>query len=99
MTSTVLDKPAAPAQTTTYPPLTAQDRCEARTITPLEGEKKAPSNCGAQGYRRAVNAKGHDLVFCKHHGDKLEPTLIADGFSLTDESGKINAKPSPSANA
>jgi hypothetical protein len=57
--------------------------------------------CGnAQAWTVFRNFKGNDLEFCAHHTVKHMEALVKQGFALIlDHRDKINAKPSPSANA
>lgn len=49
-------------------------------------------NCNAQAF---ISASKEDmlLLFCMHHGRKHEPALAGQGWTLEDESAKINSKP------
>lgn len=74
------------------PPLRATDRCDV-------------GKCGAQALVRWTNdnpkspAYGRDVDACGHHSKKYGPTLLSQGFGITqDISDTINTKPSPSAN-
>lgn len=61
---------------------------------------RCDSGCGAQAWTVFRNAKDHDLSFCAHHTIKYEVGMRMQGFELVrDDRDKINAKPSPSANA
>jgi len=83
-TMTTMTSPATEEDQAKSDLLTARDRCD---------------SCGAQAFSIAENDKSHDLYFCNHHKNKFEAQLIAQGFRITDESYKLNEKPSISANA
>ncbi len=71
---------------TPAPELNATVRCDA-------------GKCGAQAWTVFRNFKGQDLVFCAHDTTKHQEALMKQGFALIrDDRGKINTKPSPSAN-
>lgn len=54
--------------------------------------------CSAQAFILAVhNVSKAELTFCGHHGKQMIPSLIAQGFMISDETHKINEKPSISA--
>ena len=66
-------------------------------------------SCGAEGYVLAVKVmspngdpdgkpKRFELVFCGHHGKQETPGLVKRGFTIHDQTERINEKPSPSAN-
>lgn len=63
--------------------LTINDRCDA---------------CGPTSQAFVIAGKdGKILMFCGHHGRKLEPTLVAQGFTIVDHREKINEKASASS--
>lgn len=52
--------------------------------------------CSAQAFFVAHKVSGDkqvDLLFCGHHGREAEPALIAQGFSIQNETHRINIKP------
>lgn len=52
--------------------------------------------CSAQAFmiaHRKINGVDMELLFCGHHGREAEPALIAQGFSIQDETHRINEKP------
>lgn len=62
--------------------------------------------CGAQAFIIAEKVIFVDdeplvgeLLFCGHHGTKLTPALIEQGFEVTNNTDQVNLKPSISANA
>lgn len=65
--------------------------------------------CGAEAYVIATKAmppngdpdgtpKRFELLFCGHHGKEKTPVLVGRGFTIHDQTHRINEKPSPSAN-
>jgi hypothetical protein len=52
-----------------YEWLVGRDRCD---------------RCGSQAYVRAVNGS-MDLIFCGHHGQVTMPMLLAQGFTVQDD--------------
>lgn len=64
--------------------LNALDRCD---------------RCGAQAYHLLVSpTSGLELLFCHHHGQKINPGLKEQGWEHTDYSKRLldNAKPDAS---
>jgi hypothetical protein len=56
--------------------------------------------CTAQAFILAVHVDtGSELTFCGHHGKQVIPSLIAQNFVISDETHKINDKPSISASS
>lgn len=55
--------------------------------------------CGAQAFAAAYHAVHGTLLFCGHHFNKHQVSLVEQGFEMQDETHKINDKPSVSANA
>lgn len=54
--------------------------------------------CGAQAFILATHlGSGSELVFCGHHGRENIAGLVSQGFAISDETDKINDKPSVSA--
>lgn len=49
--------------------LTTFDRCDAASVTEVDG-KKVRGACGAQAFVRVVLPSGNDLLFCGHHIDE-----------------------------
>lgn len=50
-----------------FPPLTAQDRCDGRTLVKdIKTGTISRGPCGAQAFVRVVFANGFDLLFCGH---------------------------------
>ena len=68
-------------ETETHRPLTGFDRCD---------------SCGSQAFILA-DFFGSELTFCGHHGRKFEAQLVAQGFSISDQTHLINPQPSPSS--
>jgi hypothetical protein len=60
--------------------LTGFDRCD---------------RCGAEAFVLA-DFFGSELTFCGHHGREYEEQLVIQGFSISDETHRINQNPSPS---
>lgn len=64
-----------------YRTLNAIDRCD---------------RCSVQAFVRAVKViedREHELLFCGHHYQEMEPKLIAQGFLIQDDRHLINPKP------
>ena len=80
---TATEAPEAPFTTTLSRNLAVADRCDA---------------CGAQAFVIALFPGGRELMFCGHHGRQYAPGLIAKGAAVDDQTERINAKPSVSAN-
>ena len=55
------------------------------------------ARCPAQASVRATKSDLR-LYFCVHHGKMYAPTMIGEGWIVTDKTNLINEKPSPSAN-
>jgi len=70
------------APDTAIPDLTVADRCD---------------SCGAQAFFKASNASDLILLFCGHHGRINEPGLIAKGFTVLDQTHRINKEASASS--
>lgn len=82
MTETLLATPAH------YRELILADRCD---------------RCGesSQAFVRVVKEiddKQVELLFCGHHFNRYEVTLVASGWLVQDERNKINAKPMSGSN-
>lgn len=73
---------ATTAEAAAVPDLTRADRCD---------------TCGAQAFFRASSTSGLTLLFCGHHGRLNEPGLIAKGFSVHDQTHRINKEASASS--
>lgn len=77
-----LVKTAPEAEVETAYQLRVADRCD---------------GCGAQAFMVAHKlvdgGKQIELLFCGHHGREAEPNLVAQGFSIQDETNRINTKP------
>ncbi len=54
-------------------------------------------SCGAQAFAVAskkVEGKQMEVLLCGHHLRESTPSLIAQGFSIQDDTHRINEKPS-----
>ena len=81
-----LDASPPTADPQSWPPLTSAERCDARAVG-LDG-RSGP--CGAGALVRWATPSGLDLVFCGHHHNDLEPSLLAQGARLvTDDRAKL----------
>ena len=61
---------------------------------------RCDAHCGAQAFVVVSHATHGSLLWCGHHYAKYEDSLLMQGFLVAiDDRDKINAKPSPSANA
>jgi len=63
--------------------LTKMDRCDAK-------------DCPAQAFVLVKFITG-ELLFCGHHYNKYEASLIKDSYEVIDERDRINAKSESSA--
>jgi hypothetical protein len=79
------------AVSTVAAPLTLTDRCDAAAVVGAPNGRTGRGPCGAQGFIRAVLPGGNDLVFCAHHGRRLEAALAAAGATIHDQSSTIDA--------
>ena len=67
------------------------DKCQAQAF--VEWGKVAVNDDTNEPFTRT-------LQFCIHHSNKYKVALVSQGFDIiTDDSDKINTKPSISANA
>lgn len=42
---------------------------------------------------KEIDGKRMEILLCGHHLHEHSPSLIAQGFSIQDETGKINVRP------
>jgi len=67
-------------QTLSSDPLTANDRCDAGSLS---------GPCGAQALVRATLSSGGSLLFCGHHYKKNNAGLVAAGAYIEDYTDSI----------
>lgn len=85
-------------------PLTLGDRCD-RCGAQAFVRVKLPDSRRLTALRAELAADVEslpdpgELTFCGHHGREYEAGLAVSGATVQDETGKINEKPSVSANA
>jgi hypothetical protein len=69
---------------------------EQTSLRPLERLHDRCDKCNAEGFMLAVK-DDLELVFCGHHGKKFMASLVSQGFDISDETHRINERPSVSA--
>lgn len=81
--------------------VTSEDTLETTTVESIVKHRALTpfdrcDRCGFQAFILAVMGD-FELTFCGHHGRENEDQLILQGFSISDETHRINEAPSPSA--
>jgi hypothetical protein len=80
------DDPLTGILTLEFRELNSHDRCDKRL-------------CSAQAMMIAVKPKVGELLFCGHHGRKLFPALIGNGFLIDDQQPRLVPVGAPGASA
>lgn len=95
MTTAVIDQATETVVEKSVREFSFHDRCELCGFQAYIIARK-PRTAPAQ-HEYVDDLEFDDLKFCKHHGERLAPSLANDGWDVLDFTDRINEKPSPSA--